>query len=625
MKNFKSITAILALGSMVSFSSCGHLMDIEPETEYTEAAVFSDPALTHAYVNQLYNGIQHGAQEHSTDGLSDDAYFTHNYGQKAVNECSVSASALEWYSRTQNPFNWKERYKAIRDCNVVIANIDNVPEDASFCKTQMKGEAYLIRAWLYQELLKGYGGVPIVTEVFEMDDIEGMQKARNTIDEVAAQIFSDCDEAYANLPVTSDVGRVTKYVAAGLKARVALQVGSDLYADRTVNTLACNQFSGDRKAMWNLALSCAKDVIENGPYKLLDCSTGKATERAILWNHVITVVNNSEQMFIRQFKLGSGAQNNVNKQHGPNGYHNWAGTTPTHDLVKAFEFENGTLDTKMVKVGDSQIGNPYLGREPRFYATVATDGNDYGRPRPADAQGLDPTPLGQLQAGAYELSEGGIDIDLGVTDGQFKGTWGIDTRQGPIEDWNGSYTGYYEKKLIDPTIDAQNYAQEVPWTFMRLAEMYLIAAEASTELGELDEACNYINPVRTRLGILKCEDAMQAQGLSLNHDDLMQFIQHERRVEFAYEGFRYFDVRRWMIAPITNAKPLSRIICFGRLKPGKTATLPYIHNEDTWEYHYEVAALNNEERRWEDKMYFAPISREEILRNPNLEQNPGME
>lgn len=203
---------------------------------------------------------------------------------------------------------------------------------------------------------------------------------------------------------------------------------------------------------------------------------------------------------------------------------------------------------------------------------------------------------------------------------------GIDTRKGPIEDWNGSWTGYYERKLIDPTVDGQYYPQLVPWTYIRLAEMYLVAAEASVELNELDEAVKYLDVLRGRIGLKDTKAALAAQGKAFNQADMREFVRHERRVELAYEESRYYDVRRWMIAPETNNKELTGILVFARLKPGKTANKPYIHNEDTWDYYYYVQSLKfREDRRWDNKMYFAPISRDEMNRNSNLVQNPGME
>ncbi len=607
-------------------SACSDFMDITPTNEYTEEAVFSDAGLTQAFVNRIYATVQSGAREHTLDGLTDDAYFTHNYGQVAVNTAAVSESDLQWYNNGNNPFRWVDRYRGIRYANIVIANIDNVPPRQGYNIEHMKGEAYFLRAYLYSELVRGYGGVPIVDLPYEMDQIEEMQIPRNNIKDCLEFIVKDCEEAEKFLPVTALLGKATKGAATALKARMLLHVASPLYADRTVNTLPANQYEGDRKILYRAAIEAVDKLISSGTYALIDCRGGINTERAVKFNSIITT-NNEEQIFTRQYGT-LGDWNQMGLWHGPNGYHNWAGTTPTQDLVMAFEFEDGTLSTGMTKPKEWQIGNPYNGRDPRFYATVATDGNDWGRPRPADAFDLDPTPLGNLQSGFYEMTDGDTELAVDLPDGTkktIKGTWGIDTRKGPIEDWNGSWTGYYEKKLIDPTIDAQNYPQEVPWTYIRLAEMYLTAAEAYVELNELDKAVEYLDPVRERVGLKATKVALVAQGKSFNQADMREFVRHERRVEFAYESFRYYDVRRWMIAPETNNKKLTGIEVFGLLKPGQTQTKPYIHNETKYTYYYIVKDLSfRENRRWENKMYFAPISRAEIKRNPNLEQNPGM-
>ncbi|WP_303140413.1 RagB/SusD family nutrient uptake outer membrane protein [uncultured Parabacteroides sp.] len=635
MKNIKNILFALAFGSTISLSSCSDFMDISPSNEYEEEEVFSSAGLTQALVNRVYTYVKDGAKEHTTDGLTDDAYFTHNYGQIPVNEANISESDVQWYDNGNCPFRWSDRYKGIRYANLIIKNIGNVPHDDNYDLNQIKGEAHFLRAWMYTELMRGFGGVPLVSEVVaDMNDVEAMKQPRNTIKECLEFILEDCKAAEANLPETvstSDLGRVTKYAATALKARVLLHVASPLYADRTVNTLACNQYDGDRTELYRQAKAAADEVINCGLYELMDCRGGINTERATKWNKIITT-NNNEQIWTRQFGMLSMDgidRNHIPLQHGPNGYHNWSGTTPTQDLVMAFEFEDGTIGTGMTKPGDNQVGNPYNGREPRFYATVGTDGNEWGRPRPADAKGLDPTPLGRLQCGYYEVTDGDATIELSLPDGSkvsFKGMNGIDTRKGPIEDWNGSWTGYYERKLIDPTVDGQNYPQTVPWTFIRLAEMYIIAAEASVELNDLESAAKYLDALRGRIDLKSTKEALTAQGKSFNQADMREFTRHERRVEFAYEGFRYFDVRRWMIAPETNNKELTGVLVFARLKPGKTAYKPYIHNEDTWDYHYYIQSLKfRENRKWDNKMYFAPIKRDERNRNELLVQNPGME
>jgi hypothetical protein len=203
----------------------------------------------------------------------------------------------------------------------------------------------------------------------------------------------------------------------------------------------------------------------------------------------------------------------------------------------------------------------------------------------------------------------------------------VDTRKSPIEDWNGSFTGYLEKKLIDGTVAAsESNWQTTPFPFIRLAEMYLIAAEASIELGELDEAAAYLDALRSRIGLPDTKTSLAKRGKAFNQSDMREFLQRERRSELAYEESRYFDVRRWMIAPSVASRPLAGIMIVARTKPGVTVNKPYIRDSTKWDYTYYVTDLSyRESRKWDNKMYFAPIKRDEINRNSALVQNPGME
>jgi hypothetical protein len=604
-------------------------MELKPNEQYTEEDVFNSAGLTQGLINNVYSYVVDGAREHNTTGLTDDAYFTHNYGQKAVNEANVSESDLQWYNDDNCPFKWSRVYKGIYYTNLVLANIDRVPADNDYSVDAIKGEAYLLRAYLYTNLVRGFGGVPLVTDIYGLDDLNNISIPRSNVNDCLAFILKDIDSALPLLPETANLGRLTKGVAIGLKARISLHLASPLFADRTVNKLDVNQYTGDRNALYRQALASAKELIEGGNYALVDCRGGSVFDVANKY-HLIALSNNDEMIFTKQF-ASSKVVNNLPLQHGPNGYHNWSGTTPTQDFVLSFEMEDGSLsDGGLVKVGDSKIGNPYNGREPRFYANVGFDGSTWGRKRPADAFPLDPTLLGTLQCGTYELSDG-VNVTVNLPDGSkldFKGAYGIDTRQGPIEDWNGSWTGYYEKKLVDTSVDGQNFPQVVPWPHMRLAEMYLIAAEACIELGQLDEAAGYLDALRARIDRPDTKTTLTARGQSFNQADMREFLRHERRSELSFEDSRYYDVRRWMIAPVTNNKELTGVTVFARLKSGKTQNRPYVHNEDTWDYHYYVRSLevaDREYRKWEDKMYFAPIKRDELRRNPALVQNPGME
>ncbi len=609
--------------------SCSGFMDYTPATEYNGPVVLQDAGLMQSIINTIYTYVKDGAREHSTTGLTDDAYFTHNYGQKAVNEANVSGSDLQWYNNDNNPFRWVDCYKGIYYANLVLENIDKVPATTGYDLNYMKGEALFLRAWLYTRLVQGFGGIPITKKTIGLNEAGQVAIPRSNIEDCLQFILDDLDAA---IPLLYDkvnaanLGRATKWVAVALKARICLQIASPLYADRTVNTLEVNQYNGDRNELYRKALEFAKEVINSGNYSLIDCRAGSIEDIAQKYHQVATS-NNSEMIFTKQFATKD-IVNNLPLQHGPNGYHNWSGTTPTQDFVMHFEMEDGTLNNALTQVGQHQIGNPYNGREPRFYANIGYDGAVWGRPRPADAFPLDPTPLGRLQCGVYELSDGS-DVTVNLSENSkisFKGVYGIDTRQGPIEDWNGSWTSYYEKKLVDTSVDGQNSPQVVPWPHIRLAEMYLIAAEAAIELNELEEAVGYLDAIRGRIGRPGTKATLASRGQTFNQTDMRKFLRQERRSELSFEDSRFFDIRRWMIGEEAGGKTLMGMTVFARLKSGKTAKRPYIHDESVWDYHYYVRELSfREKRKWDNKMYFAPISRDEIKRNPKLEQNPGME
>lgn len=201
-----------------------------------------------------------------------------------------------------------------------------------------------------------------------------------------------------------------------------------------------------------------------------------------------------------------------------------------------------------------------------------------------------------------------------------------DTRQSTIEDWNGSWTSYYERKLIDTTVPAsESVPQLCPYPYIRLAEMYLIAAEANLELNKLDDAVKYIDAIRGRVGRPDTKATLAVRGLSYNQEGIREVLRHERRIELAYEDSRYYDIRRWMIGDECGNKELTGMTIFARFKSGKTANRPYVRDADTWDYYYYVRSLSfREKRKWDNKMYFAPISRDEINRSDKkMVQNPG--
>jgi hypothetical protein len=312
------------------------------------------------------------------------------------------------------------------------------------------------------------------------------------------------------------------------------------------------------------------------------------------------LADNTESIFSRYFlnaKSESGGQ--IGLYNGLNGYHNWSGNTPTQLLIDDYEMADGTP----FNWGDlSHKSNPYVNRDPRFYASILYDGANW-RPRPTDVAAKDPA--NQAQTGTYQVwdAEGGRVIN----------SPGLDTRQGPVENWNGSFTGYYMKKFIDPNVDAQYFRQEVPYPFFRLTEILFNYAEACIGLGEDEEARKYLNMIRARAGMPDITEAGPA---------LLARFQREKEIEMVFEEQRFYDVRRWMTAPTTVGRALRGINVVGTLKPNVKVTL-YQHDENNYNYTYTPVTLVNENRIWLDKMYFMPLQRDEMNRNNKLVQNPG--
>jgi hypothetical protein len=194
---------------------------------------------------------------------------------------------------------------------------------------------------------------------------------------------------------------------------------------------------------------------------------------------------------------------------------------------------------------------------------------------------------------------------------------GLDTRESSIEDWNGSWTGYYFKKFTDPdpNVVEQTGKQFIPWPFFRYTEAVFNYAEACIALGLDDEARTWLNKIRFRAGM----PAITASGTALR-----DACRNERRIEMVYEEQRYHDARRWMIAPQAFGRLPEFIKITGKLKAGKSAPSPYRHDESIYTYSYIPIKDNAlENRKWEDKMYFRPFSRDETNKNSKLEQNPG--
>ncbi|WP_080239693.1 RagB/SusD family nutrient uptake outer membrane protein [Spirosoma rigui] len=618
IRKFKTISLALLMASVAVTGCNDEFVNTLPLDQVAGSTVWTDAALAEAFVTGIYAGLgQGGFNEQQLSSLTDETIFTHpGRGITTITEARSNPADAGWINET---IDWNNMYLRIRAANLALSNLEKpgFPNTNNIVE-RLTGEIKFLRAYYYHQLVRYYGGVPIVDKPYSLGEAD-YTTPRNTMAECIDFIVKDCDAAATLLKGKSMAeGRANEASALALKSRILTYAASDLYDAATAKQKSSahaafakpellGYTTGSRAERWQKAKDASKAVLDLTAYGSQLNLTAPATRTAGTENYMNIALgrNGGEKdlIFTRSFinsKQEAGGQQGL--FNGPNGYHNWAGNTPVSLLVDDYESMDGT---KFSWSDPAKAATPYANRDPRLYASILYDGAPW-KPRTADVAGKDPA--NQIQTGQYEVVNGsGAKVAIA----------GLDTRKSTVEDWNGSYTGYYMRKFIDPNpaIVDQNTYQEIPWPFFRYTEAVFNYAEACIELGQDAEARTWLNKIRYRAGM----PALTETGAALR-----ERYRNEKRVEMVFEEQRYHDARRWMIAPATLGRKANTISVTGTLKPGKTVTT-YKYDPTSYDYTYKVVDIDpgKENRAWLDKMYFLPISRDEINRNNKLVQNPG--
>lgn len=546
----------ICIGLIIVLSGCEDLNQ-EVKTTLSDEQIFIsyDRTLTHSVGTYaaLPDGFLsiNGAMRASA---SDEAEHT-------LETSNVQKFNVGSWNQISNPDNvWNDLFKGIRRANQYLIRADSIdwsnyilyqtPERQLIYEERLKKvnrtkyEIRYLRAYFYFELVKRYGGVPLITEELPYNaDIQDIN--RSSLDDCVQFIVSECDSAIAVLSETypnEELGRATKGAAMALKSRMLLYAASDLY-NNSDNELV-SLIATDRDTLWQDAADAAKELIDLGIYSLDPEYAG-----------LFKTFDSPEIIFTRR----NGASNSFEKTNYPIGYDlGKSGTTPTQNLVDAYEMVDGTTISEPGTSYDPQ--NPYENRDPRLEMTIVTN-NSMFKDRPV------------------EIWEGGRD-GPGV----------------PL----ASRTGYYLRKYVDEGLDLLLGNSSVhSWHIFRLAEIYLNYAEALNEVDPGNPDINtYVDDVRDRVG-------MPPLPGGLNQDQMREKIRNERRVELAFEDHRFWDVRRWMIAEETLGTPIQ----------GMDITRV---TDSTFTYTKKIV----ENRVFEPKMYFYPISQAELGIATHWEQNP---
>lgn len=585
----KKIFSILAgLFVLLSAGCSKDFLDMQPKDRYGVESVWSDLALVETFVNEYYARLANSTNRCMLGVYTDEFQMNPGSanGHANVNKSLVSPSDYSsfggWAGTNQRM--WNPSYYNIRGANLILRNTADREYANDNLKQRIRGEAYFLRAYNYYNLVFFYGGVPLLTEPFVLGD-DG-QVARSSFEECIDFIARDCDSAAALLPAVQPqalLGRASGGAALALKARVLLHAASDLFHNTSswvgsyANPELVGIIGGDRTAWWRKARDAAREVIDLGVYEL--AFKDPAPDDDILLNYQRIMVDKvtSEDIFVRFFAQGT-VGNGFGQFDLSTGYRGWANTCPNGKLVDAYEMIDGS---KFDWNNPVHAADPYANRDPRLSQHIFYTGAKW-RPRFSDLQGVDP--IGIINTGYKQRPDG---------------TWeaGLDARGSTARSWEGSYTGYYLRKFLDPAIEQPTFSQECPWRYIRYTEVILSYAEACAELGEEEEARTYLNTIRKRAGM---------PDVATTGDDLIESVRHERRIELMGEDHRFYDIRRWMIAPQVMNEWLTGV----DIRTPLGATTPTYNLIDV------------EERVWKDSWYFLPISIDEMNKNTMLIQNP---
>ncbi|MEO5996378.1 MAG: RagB/SusD family nutrient uptake outer membrane protein [Chitinophagaceae bacterium] len=537
----------MLLISLMALASCAkNVLDKSPTGSYSDNDVWKSTNLISNFVDNTYRQTPTGYSYRSLKlaSLTDEIY-RRGGGNNITNGGNITPSALGMIDFWVSP-NGYSYWPVISKCNIFFKNIEAAPVDAAL-KNRMIGEMRFLRAYAYFNLVSYYGGVPLITSVFGLED--DFNLPRNTYDECMNFVISELDKAVTLLPLTyaaAEMGRLTKGAALAAKSRALLYMASPL--NNPANT----------PAKWQAATDGAKAVIDLKLYSLFPS-----------YKDQFLRVNtyNAESIWSRPYNFSVSPEGTyLELQLYPNGYSGFGQVAPYHNLVDEYEMVSGKLPKNDPAYNPQ---NPYINRDPRFYASILYDG----------ALFKDRTVETYVPAGR-------------------------DSREGIISSWNATETGYYVRKFIDESITDPSETNQgnPPWIFFRYAEILLNYAEANYFLGQEAACRQYINMVRSRPGV-------NMPPITESGAALLERVQHERQIELVFEDHRWFDVRRWKIAPVVLNKLPKR--------------MDIVRNPVTGAKSYTVNTIELFKFTFTDKNYLVPIPQSEIDKNPLLKQNPG--
>lgn len=606
MKRFSNKYKTLVFLALFS-TSCSKILDQNPDQILTEDQVYSDEIMLKSVLANYYGRVQWGQN-------TDDPYtFT------ILDEAGKSDGGpdnIQTYSDTQ----WRVYdYTLIRNINQFLAGLRASEAIDESVKLTYEAEARFLRAWTYFNMAKGLGGMPIVgDEVFEYSpgtDITALQYPRVTESEIYNYVISEIDAIKDDMDEspTVNAGRANKWAALMLKSRAALYAGSIANYNNKMTTPIKTSGgevgipASEASSYYQLALEAAEEVINSNKYELM---LNKPDDLSRNFYEALNVKENNKEVIWAKDYIYPGitvgfTRMNIPASHAEDIDRAYAG--PILNLVEDFEYinsRNGELKTKDASGNYIFYDSPldlFKDKDPRLSGSVILPG--------AEFKGSEVV----LQAGQKVL-QGGTYVTKTGQPGTSDTNGLVTSINGPITS-NVQYvnkTGFFFRKFLDEASGASTRGRNSEMWFprFRFAEAVMIASEAAFELGNTSKALTYINQIRERAGISALS--------SITFDDIVQ----ERRVEFAFENHRYWDLKRWRLADkIWNGSNQNPNAMQYALFPYRVVA-PGNANDGKWVFDKQLFNNSPNPRFFQMKHYYNFIDQGWINNNPKMVRNP---
>ncbi len=587
----KSTALYIALAAGLLLCSCDDVLDKKNLSAVTSEATWNDKTLATAFLDNCYKSNLPDWKAHviepsaySDDDRQGDDFF---YADQLTSEGGGGPTAEYW------------PYSGIYGLNELLDNIDSGSLSAAD-KATIRAQALFLRAFRYFEMVKRYGGVPLILSVQKRSEAE-VPRAKTS--ECIQQIIDDLDEAAQVLPAKwsgNDAGRITRGAALAMKGRVLLY-----YASRQFNR------SNDIerwKAAYDANLA-AKEQLDKDGYGLNASYDGTWADNSDACELSKEVIFTSRFSYPSRYSDIIAGIRPLDYSQGATGW-----ICPSVELVMAYPMADGTAPG--VDIDGDGIKEPFdveatdarglywLNRDPRFYRTIVTNGMVYK-----------------------------------IVDNQWPGQRQYTYKGGEVEIANASRTGFYSCKYVNgtvPKVDVRKY--DLDLVDIRYAEVMLNLAECAAETGRDDEAVNLLKDIRHRAGITANADGMYGLAKGMTGKTLIDAVMLERRIELAYEGKRFWDMRRRMMFSDPEYRGFCRhSIEINLTDAKKHLTLAQLATEfdadgdvnmsTTAYFDYFTTTLIeiDSKYKWDvpDNHYFFALPKRHLEQNPKLEQTMG--